>query len=377
MNGRILYKEICEDIVSHIRSGKYKAGELLPPQQQLCEQYGASLITVKKALERAEKRGFVKRCKGRRAEICVDGIGDEESCSHKILLLDILGKNREEASAATLASMKQRICLDVENGWNGQMKQAIISHLPANTDVMTAAYYHDDIFNEYEMTVLPEVDRLAIFGGISDQLLHFLKERNKQIAIFGNYESAYKNRVCCVRNNDRDICYKAVKYLISIGHKRIAYIGSASGGDFAERYKGYQEAMVSSDLPLSGYLIRWSRQATADEGYSNMSDILCTSFMFGLPTAVFCADDNIAYGALMAIRDNQLRCPEDISIFGVNNYPEICENTSPTLSSIEKNFRQVGIEFAKVLQRKEWKNDTHVVQCSFVIRESIQERKPL
>ncbi len=367
MNGRILYKEVCASIVQAIRSGRYKPGELLPPQQELCTQYGVSLITMKKAITLAEQQGYVIRRKGRRAEVAGTAAVRGSRC--KVLLLDILGNDIESVKRIIPANI--RFGNLVEEGWNSIIRHSILSALPPETEVFNGSYYRDEIFNNFENTLLAHVDRVAIFGGITENLIRLLRECGKQVVVFGNYRAL---NVCCVYNDDRASCFKAIKYLISLGHRRIAYIGSAtSGGDFAERYKGYQDAMTAAGLPISGYLVRWCKLAIADEGYAKMSDMLYSSTVYGLPSAVFCADDNIAYGALMAIRESQLRCPEDISVVGVNNYKEICESTSPKLSSIEKNFHTVGLKFAEILQRERWEEDSTVVKCDFVIRESIQE----
>ena len=59
------------------------------------------------------------------------------------------------------------------------------------------------------------------------------------------------------------------------------------------------------------------------------------------PDAVVCANDQIAAGALRAICDSGLRCPEDIMLIGVDN-SEITIVTSPTLSSFELPLYEMG-----------------------------------
>lgn len=366
MNGKILYKEICEDIISKINSGEYKNGDFLPSQEELCKKYNVSLITVKKALKYAEDLGVVVRCKGKRTQI---SNVNPKIIKHKILLLDITGKNRE--SMRIKMQKKQQIVLNVENSWHALIKKSLLSALPPDADVLTASYYSDEILEDYENTIIPNYDRIALLGRKSSRVIEFLKAKGKEIVVFGNTNI---KGCAIVANNDREISRCAVKYLISLGHRRIAFIGTNTGeGDFSERYKGYQEALLSSKLMLNGYLLRWCNDATADEGYNAMQDILFASYSYGRPTAVFCGNDNLAYGALTALQASGFECPKDISVIGVDNYPEICKITQPNLSSVDKNFSLAGIQIAKVLCRENWQDDISIIKCDLVIRDSVME----
>lgn len=367
MNGEILYKKIYEDIVAKIKSGEYKNGDFLPKQETLSKNYNVSLITVKKALEYAEEKGVVSRCKGRRAQI---NNLIFRTFDYKVLLLTVLGKKRENIKVDNIPDGKVK--LNIQNSWISIITKSLLSELPENIDFLSAAYYRDEIISDYENTVITNYDRIVLIGSKSRSLIDFLNSKGKKIAVFGN--SNVEN-CAIVSNNDREISRSAVKYLISIGHKRIAFIGTnVSDGDFAERYKGYQDAHAMCNLPVNGALLRWCKHATSNEGYNSMVDILVTSYRYeGRPTAVFCGNDNLAYGALKAIQESGLRCPEDISIIGVDNCLEICNSTVPQISSVDKNFELAGKQLAKVLLREKWQNDVSTIKCNLVIRDSVQE----
>ena len=368
MNGKILYKRIYEDLVNKIKIGEYKDGDYLPAQEELSRQYDVSLVTIKKAVEYSEKAGILVRQKGKRAQISAKSIS---VCNCKILMLNIVARSR--ASLKKQTEQKPKLKLTIENSWYSQIINALVSSLPAGVDYLEASYYRDQVLDDYENTIIPKYDRILLFGNKNQKMIDFLRDKGKKIAVFGNF--SLKN-CAIVTNNDRDISRMAVNYLISLGHKRIAFIGSDSAvsGDFSERYYGYREALTKANLANDGSMIRWCKRAIADEGYNNMADILYASF-YSRPTAVFCANDHIAYGALVAIRDNGYECPRDISIIGVDNSLEICKKTEPTLSSIDKNFRLAGVKLAEILTRSQWKDDKSLIKCDLVIRESAQEPK--
>jgi DNA-binding LacI/PurR family transcriptional regulator len=114
----------------------------------------------------------------------------------------------------------------------------------------------------------------------------------------------------------------AVNHLINGGHRRIACIG----GDPREtgwftvphaRTLGFREALREAGLPVrEDWLV--NGEYTAEGGRVAMAALLSTPR--GLPTAVFCQSDEMAFGALHTVRAAGLRCPQDISVVGVDDH---------------------------------------------------------
>ncbi|MGQ9667572.1 MAG: GntR family transcriptional regulator [Anaerolineae bacterium] len=60
-----LYHQLCEILMGKLLAGEFKPHEAIPTERDLIEQYGVSRITVRRALEELEEKGFVKRIQGR------------------------------------------------------------------------------------------------------------------------------------------------------------------------------------------------------------------------------------------------------------------------------------------------------------------------
>lgn len=121
--------------------------------------------------------------------------------------------------------------------------------------------------------------------------------------------------------DDFDVAQRATRYLLGLGHRRIAHIGGLdeAGMNFlvpGERHDGYTEALKSAGLPL---VTDWSRNGayTFAGGHSSMRSILASG---DVPTAVFCASDEMAFGAMQAIREAGLSVPGDISVIGIDGH---------------------------------------------------------
>lgn len=114
----------------------------------------------------------------------------------------------------------------------------------------------------------------------------------------------------------------AVQHLVNLGHRRIACIGGDVCGPerFAVpglRTEGYRRALREAGIEVSP---AWERDGrfTARGGEQAMTALL--SQTGGPPTAVFCQSDEMAFGALHALRRSGLRCPDDVSVVGIDDH---------------------------------------------------------
>jgi GntR family transcriptional regulator len=60
-----LYRHIEEDLLSQITQGSLQSGDMIPAERELCEHYGVSRITVRRAISELETRGYVQRYQGK------------------------------------------------------------------------------------------------------------------------------------------------------------------------------------------------------------------------------------------------------------------------------------------------------------------------
>jgi DNA-binding LacI/PurR family transcriptional regulator len=123
----------------------------------------------------------------------------------------------------------------------------------------------------------------------------------------------------------------AVDHLVNLGHRRIAMIGGDPDGPEHFRVprlraQGYTEALQGAGLTV---LPNWQLDGryTARGGELAMTSLL--SQPGGRPTAVFCQSDEMAFGALKALRRSGLRCPDDVSIVGMDDH-ELAETFDVT-----------------------------------------------
>ncbi len=144
--------------------------------------------------------------------------------------------------------------------------------------------------------------------------------------------------------NNAEGAYEAASYLIGLGHRRLAAItGPLHLTNSQDRLKGFKRALKQAGIEsIPGYL----QETTFDRagGYAKTKILLK---MVPRPTAILACNDMIALGALLAIREAGLHCPDDISLIGFDGL-DLTEVTSPQLSSVYQSPYQLGAAAAEL-----------------------------
>lgn len=170
--------------------------------------------------------------------------------------------------------------------------------------------------------------------------------------------------------------YNATRYLLRMQHTRLAAItGPMHLTNAKQRLGGFKRALKEAKLHIAPDYVQ---KATFDKqgGYS-MTLVLLR--LIPRPTAIFAGNDMIALGALLAIREAGLRCPQDISIMGFDDL-DLAEMTNPALSSVSQSGYQLGTTAARILLDR-IQGDTgpakhFVLETSLKLRDSIAPPAP-
>lgn len=131
---------------------------------------------------------------------------------------------------------------------------------------------------------------------------------------------------------------QAVDYLYALGHREIGLIeGLPNTFPSRSHSEGFRERMAGYGLSLRREWIVGD-DFTEESGYYAMQALLRMSER---PTAVVCQSDAAAVGALKALRQAGLSCPEDMSIIGYDDI-DVCQHTTPNLTTIKQDTILLG-----------------------------------
>jgi LacI family transcriptional regulator len=139
--------------------------------------------------------------------------------------------------------------------------------------------------------------------------------------------------------------FNATEYLIRKGHRRIAFINGEPWMDAsADRLKGYRQALVTHDIPFEPALIR-NGDWLPLKGYLHARELLSAD---PRPSALLCANDLMALGAIEAAAELGLAVPDDVSIMGYDDQ-ELARYTHPPLSTLVLPNYEMGRHAAEIL----------------------------
>lgn len=206
-----------------------------------------------------------------------------------------------------------------------------------------------------DVVKLPEIlgDRKIVSGVIaagtnSEALLDDLTERGIPWVTLGNniLGKRHEQPIAAVYFDDVGGTHELTRYLISLGHRQIAFVGNLKLPWYARRHAGYLTAMEDADLaPLTSEL---NYKEGEEMGYVGAKNVLQQAER---PTAIVAGDDAAARGAYKAARDMQLTIPDDLSVAGFNDTIE-ASALHPALTSVRVFTDELGRQMAEMLLKR-------------------------
>lgn len=147
--------------------------------------------------------------------------------------------------------------------------------------------------------------------------------------------------------SQRQAGFEATQYLLSLGHKRIAFMAAHLDSRAKHRMVGYSEAMEAAGLSTEGRIATIEQQSSVGTGTTLIGALLERDPDL---EAIFCCDDNLALGSMFECQRRGIAVPEQMSIIGFNDL-EFAACACPSLSSVETPRYEMGRLSAEILMR--------------------------
>lgn len=178
---------------------------------------------------------------------------------------------------------------------------------------------------------------------VSRQQADRLKAYGMPIVVINNQSP--EEYQCSIAHDDVYGSRKITAYLISLGHKSIAYLGNENAERInQDRLKGFREEMRVSGTTVDESLIHDCGGGEIQNGVEGMQSLLRS----GIPDAVFCFNDLMAIGALKVLADHDIHVPGQVSVAGFDNI-QYSAFSNPALTTFDQPKRAIGSEAAQTL----------------------------
>ena len=199
-----------------------------------------------------------------------------------------------------------------------------------------------DISLEGNNVILPEIinrndtDGIIFLQDTDKTILNEIDKRNIPYVVVDTHSP--NNDFTCITGDYLLSSFTATKYLISKGHKNIAFIGSSYIPDYYHQaFTGYKNALEETNMSIPP---SWIQIDAFDEAssYKCMERILKSRT---IPSAVFCSGDLFAISAIKCAKDNGYKVPEDISFIAVDDIL-LSRYIEPKLTTVKIDKEKMG-----------------------------------
>jgi len=186
------------------------------------------------------------------------------------------------------------------------------------------------------------VDGILIMTPLFERdYVNSLKAKNLPFVILDNQIYPFTEPSIVVDNYKGG--YEVTRYLLELGHNKIGYIGGPEELLAAvQRGKGYMNAL--EEIGLEPFCMERG-DYDISTGYEVTKKWIESD---KLPTAIFAGDDHIAFGVIDALRQFNIRVPEDVSVVGFDDHP-FASKLHPFLTTVKQPAVEIGIKGVETL----------------------------
>jgi len=185
-------------------------------------------------------------------------------------------------------------------------------------------------------------DGIIFSGGIihGQKVLSSLKELRERVVVIGRHKVDFP----AVLVDNVGGAARATQHLIGLNHKRIGFIGGPDKSTSArDRLSGYKNALMQSSCPIDKNLIK-KGDLTPRGGYLLAKELIEKEKF----SAIFAANDQMAFGAIRAAKESGLKVPSDLSVVGFDNIP-FSSYFDPSLTTVEIPMYAIGAAAIEML----------------------------
>ena len=326
-------------ILSKIESGEWPVGSKIPSERDLSIKLDVSRTTVRNAIQALASRGMFDRKIGQGTFVCRLA-GSAEPAAHpssKGTLGYVVCKARSLRKPISSEAFYFDVFAGVEEETVRSGRHMLFSYLDeSNADEVEA-------FRAF----LDKVDGVVIEEAREPAFLDMVERSGVPAALLG--PTATHDRLDCVTMDIGAGVRKALRYLRGLGHEEICIVNGPLDIESARvRYAAWQEELRAVGVEPEADLVCGGEGWSAESGYAATCELLARRPRV---TALFCANDLLALGALSALAKHSLEVPGDVSVVGFDD-TELARHSSPPLTTMHIYSREMARSaIRRVLER--------------------------
>ena len=327
----------------------------MPTIYQVAERAGVSLSTVSRVLN---GKASVNKVLKERVEKAVKELNYRPNSVARSL-----ANNRTDSVGVLVPELNAPFF--------GDLMQAVESTLRAADKHVIISVGRNCLETEkdaVEFLISRNCDALIMHAeALSDEYLLELNQSKLPVALVNRQVEGLPD-ACTSLDNEKG-GYLATRHLLELGHKDIAYIsGPTDKCDASLRLEGHKRALSEAGLPTNPQLI-FNGDYSEEDGKIGLLELMARDMPF---TALVCANDWMASGAISCARDLGMSLPHDLSVVGFDDVV-FAHHVFPRLTTVSNPIAEMAEMSAKYILNKVYGQANNVqlyFEPSLVVRES-------
>lgn len=333
-----VYDRLKRDIVS----GKLRAGEKLPQGVELARELGVSHNTLRSAMAKLEEDGYIAMIHGKGTFVYPDN-----AKSNSVATIMVLHGN----DSGFEAPWRYIVPEISRNAAEKQLKSFI------STDAAMNIFSESDI-REFAKAnnIVGIISVMSNFNG-TEPIVSRMKAAGVPVVItHGRQHDTETTGFASICVPEMSVWEDAIAYLAGIGHKKIGIIGSAPASSYTSKVCPFRFNTFEQTLDLlkkyhAHPIPELIKTAAFDKDKINQA--VKELFQYQQkPTAILCFSDFFAIYVYEALKQMNLRIPEDVAVMGICGFPD-ARLLNPPLSTIDYGYAELGRMAVEMLEAPE------------------------
>ena len=325
MSRVVQFRRVAEAITKDLRKHAHEAGYKLPNVRDLAKKYDVSVFTMSKALDILETRGVI-----------------EKKWAVGCFISSKAQRELQKDFKPTIGILLNSYTAPT-NGWSQMMLEAALDAIKAAGAEPAYVSWRPNAKLD------PGIDALLVPSVFDESQTESAQTVEAWLKAHANSQFPIVTLdfdlpdTASVQIDNSGGLYQLARYLIQLGHREIAYLGTKNSSTSDERLAGLRKALAEVGHEHSDELV-WL--TTPSPWYAKRE--FPTRYAMRRFTAVCCFEDLSAAGVILAAREMGLRVPQDLSVAGFGNLP-MGELAALPLTTLDVDTKELARQSVRLL----------------------------
>ena len=353
------YQQVVEAVKNEILSGRYQPGQKLPSEAALGKRFGASRITVGRALRELRQAGLIQSRAGSGSFVGPAAAGENG------LLFGLLIPNLGDTE------IFGPICQGMSQAPQARKNALLWGNIapePETKEEQTWELCQQYIAKKVDGVFFAPLERAAANDETNYRVIASLERANIPVVLLDRCILPYprRSRHDLVGIDHRRAGYMITEHLLKLGCRRIAFVGYPhSAATVTARIGGYRDALFAAGVSVARDLVRTLENDQLNDVRMVMEKLR--------PDGIVCANDRTAGHLMHGLIQMNYRIPQDVRIVGIDDV-EYASLLPVPLTTVHQPCKEIGMAAVAAMVERVAAPETPIrdilLDCRLVIRDS-------